>query len=215
MLSNNRIESKPTLAEIEYLLHNFLSQSAISQFNFSQVKDRHEKNQLKQFRLKIYEQQLPYMLTEIHSTGLDDYDEHSFIFAAWYNNQMAASIRLTPHPFETSRFLSHGQLTHFLGINWQSHFLEWSRLIVDRSLKLNEAARALTIYAGLFILIKTSFTQYFGYTKPTVRRVFSRFKLEKETLSFTIPSRGNHPYDLLKGSFITDFQHLQKKLLGR
>lgn len=190
-------------------LNNLLAQKNI---RISRVISDADMQAVTDLRLKIYENNLPYMINQLNENGQDNYDQCSYIFAAWYENQIAASIRLTPHPYESLTFLPSEKLENFLGSSWQTDYLEWSRLMVDSTLQVKGLMRQLIIYAGIYTLQHTAYTHYFGYARPIVKRLFSGFKLAKEKLVFNIPNRGEHDYELLKGSFIDDYQQYRKEL---
>lgn len=198
---------QPSKQEVQDTLSVFLQQHP--KLHFACIKSRLEFNQVKALRLKIYNENLPYMLNQIHESGSDEYDDRSLIFAISYNNSMIASIRATPYPFETLNYIDQSRLTDFLGPDWRNSYLEWSRLLVDTSFKLKRLVNLLTIYAGLYILTNTNYMNYFGYARPRVKRILSRFRLSDNALSFMIPNRGTHEYLLIKGSFADDFLNLK------
>lgn len=202
--SKQRYRSKQ---EVQDTMYAFLKQHP--ELHFFRINSKQEFDEVKALRLKIYNENLPYMLSEIDESGSDEYDTRSFVFALKYKNLTIASIRLTPYPFETLNYIDQARLTNFLGGNWQSNYLEWSRLLVDTSCKLKGLVNLLTIYAGLYILSNTNYTNYFGYTRPRVKRILSKFRLAERSMSFLIPSRGTHEYLLIKGSFMNDFLNLR------
>lgn len=190
-------------------LNALLAQKSIRMARVTAEADLQDVSEL---RLRVYESNLPYMISQLSQNGQDDYDHRSFIFAAWYESKIVASIRLTPYPFESLTFLPQEKLESFLGTAWQSDYLEWSRLMVDSSLKVKGLMQQLIIYAGIYTLQHTTYTRYFGYSRPIVRRLFAGFHLAKEKLSFNIPKRGEHAYELLKGSFIQDYLQVREEL---
>ena len=189
----------------------FIAHHELNHVRFTRVESFHDYQQVMDLRVNIYQKNVPYMLTQISGSGSDEFDHRSYIYAAFYDDTLIASTRLTPFPFETSQYIDENNLSLFLGHHWKNHYLEWSRLLVDTSVKIAGITNALTIYAGLDILLTTHYTHYLGYTRPHVRRVFSKFQLENESLSFTIPNRGEHEYLLLKGNLMEDFEHFIKR----
>jgi N-acyl-L-homoserine lactone synthetase len=198
--------------EANDVMRAFLDDPAFADLRFARIETSQDRDRLRAFRLKVYGKNLRYMLNQIGESGFDEYDDHSYIFAIWKNDDMAASIRLTPAPFESAQYINGDSLTAFLGERHEFNYLEWSRLLVDTSLKIKGLVSAMTIYAGLYVLIHTDYTKYFGYTRHSVRRLFSGFEVNKESLQFRIPSRGEHFYLLLKGSFINDLYKLNVKV---
>lgn len=213
MLAANLDDSMSQL-DINTIMKNFLNFSHIDNLHFGQIETEFDWSALRAFRLTNYAKSLKYMLNELNDEGTDSYDSHSFVFAVWLKGKVIASIRLTPFPFETTQFIEPEKLDQFLGANWKDSYLEWSRLLVDTSYKINNLVTALTVYAGLTILNTTHYKGYFGFTKPLVRRILSRFQIEEENMQFSIPTRGNQAYYLLKGNFVNDYIYLkQTKLL--
>ena len=197
-----------TPENISRIIDNILKLPPSIKLRFGKVETKSDWQSVMAFRLKMYDQTVKYMLNELNADGSDDYDAHSFIFAVWHEDSVIATIRLTPAPFETTQFLSPAQLTSFLGNTPEKTYLEWTRLLIDSSLKIHTLLPAITVYAGLIILTTTPYTQYFGYTKPIIRKILSRFQLAEEKMTFSIPNRGDHAYQLLKGNFLNDFHHL-------
>lgn len=147
--------------------------------------------------------------------GIDEFDGHSTIFAAWDGDDPVATLRLTRYPYETLNYVPESYLSQFLGDRWRSEYLEFSRLVVSPNFRSHRVSHALATYAGLKVLTCTGYRKYFGYTTPLVRRLLSMFRFEREVLEFQIPSRGTHSYLLLRGDFGGDFEHSRKKAYQR
>lgn len=193
-------------ANIEHVMHQFTTLNKFKDYQFVKIATTQQLQDVANLRLKVYQNDLPYMLKQLDGSGFDNYDHHSLIYAIYYQNTIAASVRLTPCPFETMQYIRQEHLATFLGKHYQQSYLEWSRFLVDTSFKLRGLTTALTIYAGLDVLLSTDYTHYFGYTRENTRRIFSAFNFSNQTLAFTIPNRGNHSYLLLKGSFTDDLK---------
>lgn len=191
-------------AMINALCGKFLNNEKVV---FSEIKTRDEFEKVLQLRLKVYAHSNAYLLQELNA-GQDDFESRSVVYAAWVNDQPIATIRLTPYPFETLRHLDELSLAQFLGDDYKTDYLEWSRLLVDSDFHDHRVMPALLIYAGMKVLTSSTYTQYFGFTKPVVRRLFRKFNIQNEIKSFSIPSRDNNDYHLLKGSFLEDFWRL-------
>lgn len=164
------------------------------------------------FRLEQYEKRLPYMLHELGPDGTDALDARSTTFAAQWNGDVVATIRLTPHPYETSQYVSEDSLTRFLGEAWDSSYLEWSRLLIDGEAPIRRLMPAMLVYAGLHVLSSTRYSHYFGYASLRVQPVFARFRMTADTETFSIPKRGDHAYALLKGDFADSLHHFIERL---
>jgi hypothetical protein len=159
-------------------------------------------NEVKRFRLEQYRRALPYMLDELGPDGSDDLDSRSCTFAARWNGEVVATIRLTPHPFETSRYVPEEVVAGFLGSRWRDEYLEWSRLLVDMEAPVRGLASSIIVFAGLRVLFSTPFRGFFGYATTEVQQVFAKFCVATHTETFSIPRRGPQRYVLLKGDFV-------------
>lgn len=177
---------------------------------FNEVKTPAEWSKVIDLRLKVYQKTNQYMLNELVS-GTDEYESRSSVYAAWIGDAPVATIRLTPYPFETTKYIEEEKLIQFLGEDYRETYLEWSRLLVDPDNKIMRLMPALIVYAGMQALIKSHYKKYFGFTKPIVRRLMQKFCIAGDTLEFSIPSRENNHYLLLKGDFLTDFWRLAHK----
>ncbi|MDC0708886.1 hypothetical protein POL68_10450 [Stigmatella sp. ncwal1] len=153
-------------------------------------------------RLRVYQAKLPYLLQELSENGLDAYDAHSFIFAIWHGNQVVATIRATRYPYETSKYVPESDLAQWLGKRWNTKYLEWGRLLVETTSGVNRLTPAIITYAAVYLHASTGYRHYFGYTRPHVRSSFGKFQVRTDALTFRIPARGEHSYQLLKGSFL-------------
>jgi N-acyl-L-homoserine lactone synthetase len=180
-----------------------------AQIRFDQIRTPEEWRALGRFRLNMYQKSNLYMLNELDADGFDEFDKHSLVFAAWQGDKIVATTRLTPYPFETINYIDNEKLSEFLGQSYRDEYLEWSRLIVDSVPKLPKLLSELIVYAGLIAMSKTSYTRYFGYTKPVVQRLLSGFMIAEDRMRFTIPGRGDHAYCLIKGKFINDYNQLK------
>lgn len=207
MLPNRKVNVIPQ-TEVLSVMRQFTMQPQFRDLRFARVETREQCEQVRQFRKRVYAENLKYMLNQMGESGLDEYDSRSMIFAAWRHDAVAGTIRLTSRPFESEKYIEQASLENFLGENWKHNYLEWSRLLVDTSLKIKGLLAAMTIYAGLYALAYTDYTKYFGYTRNHVRRLFTRFQVKNEALQFYIPSRGEHSYLLLKGSFLDDYREV-------
>lgn len=182
----------------------------LADVRFSEVKTDQEWNQIFDLRVKVYQSTNPYMLNEL-TAGKDSDEERSSVYAVWFKDVPIATIRLTPYPFETLKYVEEKQLGAFLGEDYKENYLEWTRLLVDHDFKIPHVMPALLAYAGMKVLTGSGHQKYLGYTKPIIRRLMKKFNIDSETLEFTIPSRENNRYLLLKGDFYNDFNALANK----
>ncbi len=175
---------------------------------FGKISSDEEWRQLGQFRQKNYQAKKPYMMTELNEDGKDCFDAHGQVYAAWLHDEMVASVRLCPHPFETEKLLTLDRVESLLGKNYRKDYLEWTRLLISAEIKMPYLLNALIVYAGMQTLATTHYRYYFGYSTLLVRRLFRHFKVTNTNLGFNIPHRGNHQYILFKGSFLEDMYSL-------
>src|SRR3990167_1807919 len=159
---------------------------------FSRLSSKEDWLTLGKFRLENYAIKKSYMVAELNSDGFDNYDRHARVYAAWLNKEIIASIRLCSFPFETLQFVSEKKLARFLGGDYQKHYLEWSRLLINSKVTSHRLLPAIIVYAGMDTLSTTSYSNYFGYSTPLIRRLFSKFQLADDVLEFTIERRGAH-----------------------
>jgi N-acyl-L-homoserine lactone synthetase len=181
---------------------------AAGKLSFREATSNEDLQQVYQFRIQQYAQALPYMLSELNDEGVDDFDHHSYTFGAWWNDRVVGSIRLTPHPFETPSYVAEGHMAEFLGEQWRSQYLEWTRLLVDPSAPIRRLMPALIVFAGVQALTRTTYRRYFGYASTKVARLFRRFAFTASEHRFSIPRRGPHSYVMLKGDFTQSLHHL-------
>jgi hypothetical protein len=158
-------------------------------------------------RREIYRKRLPSLLPMLDVHGQDPLDARSFSFAAWLGDRPVATIRATPYPFETLSHVDEERLARYLGPTFKDDYLEWGRLAAEPVATSRRIVPALITYAGLRLLLYTPYSKYFGYTRRRVRGVFNGFRVQDDTLTFQIPSRGDHQYLLLKGDMSLDLVH--------
>jgi hypothetical protein len=180
--------------------------------SFDQVQAPGAWDEVKRFRLEQYRKVLPYMLEELGPDGSDDIDARSSTFAARWNGDVVATIRLTPHPFETSRYVPDGVIAGFLGSRWREDYIEWSRLLVDGAAPVRGLASSLIAFAGLHALSSTQFRGFFGYATTEVQRVYAKFGIATHPETFSIPRRGPQRYVLIKGNFVDAVDHLTNRM---
>ncbi|CDZ78425.1 hypothetical protein BN59_02735 [Legionella massiliensis] len=176
--------------------------------SFSKIKTTEEFELLGRFRLKNYSLKRTYMVAELDKKGLDYLDKSSTSYAAWFEGEMVATVRLTPAPFESPQLFDSDILRDFLGNNYDLRYLEWSRLLIKHHSTSLQLLPALITYAGLFTLASSPYQQYFGYCTPTAKKLFSRFLIVNCHHPFTIQRRRGNIYQLIKGNFLEDFLNL-------
>lgn len=115
---------------------------------FSEVVNEEELEKVMELRRKVYNKTNQYMLNEFDS-AIDTFENRSRIYAAWLDGSPVASIRLTPYPFETMKFIDEEKLSQFLGYDFKENYLEWSRLIVDADIKNPAIMPSLIVYAEI------------------------------------------------------------------
>ncbi|HEX5752704.1 MAG TPA: hypothetical protein VFZ09_41250 [Archangium sp.] len=181
---------------------------------FGLVREPEEFAAVGRMRLRVYGAKLPYLLKELSPEGMDAYDAHSFIFATWWKDRVVATVRTTRYPYETLRYVPEPALSSWMKEGWDTDFLEWGRLLVDSTEGFNRLTPALLTYAGLYLHGLTPYRKYFGYARPHGRKSFSGFQLSQNAPSFTIPERGEHAYQLLKGELSREVLFSVPRWLG-
>lgn len=214
--SPDRFDEAPVYDQAVLPLSVFVSRliaapRATGKLSFREATSKEDLCQIYQFRIQQYARALPYMLNELNDEGVDDFDHHSYTFGAWWNDRVVGSIRLTPHPFETPRYVPDEHMAEFLGEQWRDEHLEWTRLLVDASAPIRRLMPALIVFAGVQALTRTPYRRYFGYASTKVARLFRRFAFTASTYQFSIPRRGPHGYVMLKGEFTHSLHHLLEK----
>jgi hypothetical protein len=182
---------------------------------FCEVSDVEDWRAVRELRMRSYPVSLPYLSNVIDADGSDRHDRHSFVYAAMSGGRAVATIRATAYPYESLDHLSAQALGGFLGAGWQTDYVELGRLLIDNECNGLRLAPALITYAGIRIMALTPYRKYFGYTKPGVRDMLSKFSIESETMRFTIPSRGSHHYLMTKGSLAGVAMREVPKWLGK
>lgn len=185
---------------IGYIASLILAGPRRADIRFCEVTTAADWRGVRELRRRCYPASLPYLVDVLQPDGSDRHDRHSFVYAAFLGDRALATIRATTYPYEVLDHLGEVELAGFLGANWKTEYIEWGRLLVDRGYSKMRLTPALITYAGLRLLTLTPYRSYFGYTKPQVRRMISRFAINQDTMEFQIPSRGSHHYLLTKGS---------------
>ncbi|WP_019217318.1 hypothetical protein [Legionella tunisiensis] len=164
-----------TNTTIQSVVTSILGCGHSDMISFCQVKTADEFEYLGRFRLKSYSLKKAYMIAELDENGLDAFDNRSTIYAAWFENEIVATIRLTSAPFESSQLIDSDRLVTFLGENYALHYLEWSRLIITHHSTLPRLLPAIIIYAGLQTIASGHYQHYFGYCTPIIKKLFPVF----------------------------------------
>jgi len=155
---------------------------------------------LGQARLRMYAQYADYYRTLFpDETGLDDRDARSFVFACYSGGDIIGSVRVTPYPFETMQYVEEAALAAFLGVDYATSYVEFSRLLVDRKFPGQRLAEAQASAAAAVVALSSRFRNYFGYLK---RRLKPPLVTEADVLRFRIKERKNNEYVLAKGRMV-------------
>lgn len=153
--------------------------------------------QLHAFRVRQYEQQTPYLLGE-EQRRLEErmqLDERSTHFVALRGEQLLATLRVTPFPFEL------GELTPELAQVAPPflRFAEFSRLVCESSARGALLGTRLMGEACLWAQAQ-GFEGVIALCKPDRRPLFERYGLSPQAgRTFHIPSREEGAYSLMAG----------------
>jgi hypothetical protein len=202
------VQKKLNETFIQLFAKSIIKHSKVDSIHFSKLSTHEEWLLLGKFRRKVYQARKPYMMAELHEDGKDRFDAHGYVYFAWLHNEIIASVRLCPHPFETEQLLQPDQLKSLLGKDYRETYLEWTRLLISPEIKMPYLLNALIVYAGMQTLANSNYQHYFGYSTLLVRRLFRNFKLSNTDFNFSIPRRGTHQYVLFKGNFLQDMHYL-------
>jgi hypothetical protein len=170
-----------------------------------QIATYEEYAELKKSRLRMYSERDSYYDKLIEADGGEFHDANSYLFAAYYGGEIVGSIRLTTYPFEVCRYVDNASLALYLERNFENRYLEMSRLVIARKCPVRRLSRALIIYSGLITSLLTNFEKYIAIARPEVKKKSFQFQLESDALQVQIEERSKHPYELIKGSFVSDF----------
>lgn len=153
-------------------------------------------------RIRMYSQRKRYYQTLFgDSTGLDEVDYRSFVFYLMDGDKIVGVHRVTPAPYEVSKYIPGEMLTSFIGLDYKEHYVEFSRLVVDKDFHMEGAVQALGCTVSALITINTQFSKYITYAKPRLKE--SSFDMiGDDGLYFEIPERGAHIYSLYKGNLL-------------
>lgn len=156
---------------------------------------------IRELRLQMYMGKRNYLNKLVNPQGYDEYDEHSHIFFAKYRDKYVASVRLTQFPFETSKYLSHDTLIHYLGSDYERNYLEVGRLVVACNTGLQSLTNAILGYAVSQVTAVSDRKSYIAYANPRLKQKAFKFLQASEVQKFQIPDRRESEYVLFKGEF--------------
>lgn len=154
---------------------------------------------LARFRKDIYTRTASYLNSEEQGT-LESrlaLDQRSFHFYATFDGELAATVRVTAHPFELSELTSELQDT---AVRFDK-FLELSRLLVDPSHQKSGIGKKVLYSAMLWANLR----EYLGFIaicREPRKKEFERFGMEAfEGRQFRIPTRENGEYRFMWGTW--------------
>ncbi|MED7789589.1 hypothetical protein [Francisella sp. 19X1-34] len=153
-------------------------------------------------RQELYANREKYFLKTLFENNrmLDSIDRRSFIFAAFYNNQIIGLHRHTPAPFEVYKYIEKNRLDSFLGSKNKDSFIEMSRLVIDRKSPIKYLQYHLTCIGTEIIRINTNFKNFITFVKPRLMKYAFPDLGGDDFLNFRIPERKNNEYVLIKGN---------------
>lgn len=155
------------------------------------------REQLRAFWVQQYRQQTPYLLSE-EQQRLEErmqLDARSTHFVALKGEQLIATLRVTPFPFELAELtpeLAQAALPFI-------RFAEFSRLVCEQSARGALLGTRLMGEACLWAL-EQDFEGVIALCKPSRKPLFERYGLSpQEGRTFHVPSRENGTYSLMAG----------------
>lgn len=153
--------------------------------------------QLHAFRIQQYQQQTPYLLSEEQQRleARMQLDERSTHFVALRGEQLLATLRVTPFPFELAELtpeLAQAALPFI-------RFAEFSRLVCEQSARGALLGTRLMGEACLWAL-EQGFEGVIALCKQDRRPLFERYGLSPQAdRTFRVPSREHGAYSLMAG----------------
>jgi GNAT superfamily N-acetyltransferase len=142
-----------------------------------------------------------YLLDQLDARGLDEMDRRAFVYAAKIGGRVVASLRALPAPFELDHHVPRPQLQAAIGAS-PERYLEVSRMLVAPELAGRGLGSATVGFAGIDVLMHTSYRGYFAYIRL---RPHERAALPgKQVMKFQIPERGDHQYTVVAGGIGLD-----------
>ena len=172
-----------------------------------QVVDHEELIQLSDARKRMYGQRDEYFKRFYENDlYIDQKDLDSYLFACFYKGEIVGIQRISHTPFEIENYLDNETLEGYLGQNYKDRYVEFSKLLVDKEVRIPNLANALGVIGGTLVAIVTGKDNYVTYSKPHLKR--KNLDLDVDNVTFKIPSRNNDDYQLFKGTMSKDIQRL-------
>ncbi len=178
-------------------------------------------------RLRMYSQRDQYFKTLYPSgIGLDEGDMRSYIFVCYYDDQIIASQRIMPFPYELSDLVDFEVLEDLLGDNFVQSYVEFSRLVVDKHCKVKGIANAMSKVSGTLVALFSGYRNYVTYTKVKRRKKASSsgqlsqarlmvpgkngFSMSKthRGVKFVIPERDDNEYTIYQGQMLASMSQV-------
>ncbi|MEL7486218.1 MAG: hypothetical protein AAGJ87_03260 [Pseudomonadota bacterium] len=160
--------------------------------------------ELRDFRLTQYHRRRGYLPALVRPDGGDDLDRSSYLFLARCDGAPVATVRFCFDSLEVEKYYDGAQLEAFLGPDFRNTTVEVSRLVADPKTAPKGIVEAIVTYGGLAIFFLTQFHSYTAYARSGVRQGAFGFSFDDEREIFSIQSRGDHSYELLRGAFMRD-----------
>ncbi|MEJ8674331.1 hypothetical protein [Chromobacterium amazonense] len=167
--------------------------------------------QLADARLRLYSQRkLYYQSLFGDGKGSDDIDGRSYLFATYLDDEIVATQRVTPFPFEANRYVDDASLRRFIGDDYARHYVEFSRLIVDKTCPVRGVMEAMISTAGVLVALHTRYKHCVTVVKPRLQSRYTDFSLAEDMIVFKIPERGDHDYALFKATLADSMRNFYR-----
>jgi hypothetical protein len=188
------------------LVQNMLGNKDIT---IRQVVTNEDFSKLSDARIKMYGQRDGYLMSMYpNGKATDESDLNSYVFACYLKGEIIGSQRVTPVNYEVKKYIDEDTITNFLGDDHHDNYVEFSRLVVDKSARVRGAANAIVLVAGAIIALTTKYSRLVSYSKPKVDMQMKAFSIDDETIRFKIEERENNEYILYKKDMLEQLQTL-------
>jgi hypothetical protein len=164
-----------------------------------QVVTEQDFSDLSKARIRMYGQRDDY-LSSMYRNGntIDDRDLSAYVFACYLDGEIIGSQRLTPQKFEVKQYIDNEALVAFLGVDYNEHYVEFSRLVADKNSGVKGVANALVMVSAAIVILTTKYNRLISYSRPKVDMQIKAFSIDNEIIRFNIKERNNNEYILYK-----------------
>lgn len=144
-----------------------------------------------------------YLLDRFDANGLDEFDARSFVYVARSGDQIVATMRAVPAPFEIEQYVPRDRLQATLDGDLD-RYVEISRMLADPSLAHHGIGSAMAGFCGIDLMMNTKYRGYLAYIRLKGGHPEVKVPAASTHLRFRIPDRGSHEYEVVSGIISVD-----------